>query len=58
MLNIIGVLAIVLAVNTWGFVIYDLGEFPLWAVPAGVAEETINATVISTMFTNVTRFVN
>ncbi|BFZ04546.1 hypothetical protein BsWGS_07585 [Bradybaena similaris] len=56
-LNIIGVLVIVLAVNTWGFLIYDLGEFPSWAVPAGIAEETVNATVISTMFTNVTRFV-
>ncbi|XP_063813466.1 solute carrier family 13 member 2-like [Pseudophryne corroboree] len=31
MLNILGVLVITLAINSWGFYMYDLGTFPSWA---------------------------
>lgn len=31
MLNIIGILCINLGINTWGFVMFDMGKFPDWA---------------------------
>uniref|UniRef100_A0A3B3TZW9 Solute carrier family 13 member 2 n=1 Tax=Poecilia latipinna TaxID=48699 RepID=A0A3B3TZW9_9TELE len=31
MLNIIGILCINLGVNTWGYVMFDMGTFPQWA---------------------------
>lgn len=31
MLNIIGILCINLGINTWGFVMFDMGTFPKWA---------------------------
>ncbi|XP_075706964.1 solute carrier family 13 member 2 isoform X2 [Rhinoderma darwinii] len=31
LLNIIGVLVITLAINSWGFYMFDLGTFPSWA---------------------------
>uniref|UniRef100_UPI00398F70DC solute carrier family 13 member 2-like n=1 Tax=Pristiophorus japonicus TaxID=55135 RepID=UPI00398F70DC len=31
MVNVIGVLVITLAVNTWGLLMFDLGTFPAWA---------------------------
>ncbi|XP_056415086.1 solute carrier family 13 member 2 isoform X2 [Hyla sarda] len=31
LLNIIGVLVITLAINSWGFYMFDLGTFPTWA---------------------------
>lgn len=31
MLNIIGILTINLGINTWGFVMFDMGTFPEWA---------------------------
>ncbi|XP_075052902.1 solute carrier family 13 member 2 [Mixophyes fleayi] len=35
MLNIIGVLVITLAINSWGFYMFDLGTFPSWANSTG-----------------------
>ncbi|XP_044142598.1 LOW QUALITY PROTEIN: solute carrier family 13 member 2 [Bufo gargarizans] len=34
-LNIIGVLVITLAINSWGFYMFDLGKFPTWANSTG-----------------------
>ncbi|TMS14115.1 Solute carrier family 13 member 2 [Larimichthys crocea] len=31
MLNIIGILSINLAINTWGYAMFDMGTFPAWA---------------------------
>ncbi|KAM9348133.1 solute carrier family 13 member 2-like [Symphorus nematophorus] len=31
MLNIIGILTINLGINTWGYVMFDMGQFPQWA---------------------------
>ncbi|MEE6514436.1 hypothetical protein FKM82_022553 [Ascaphus truei] len=31
LMNVIGVLTITLAMNTWGFYMFDLGTFPSWA---------------------------
>ncbi|KAK0134983.1 Solute carrier family 13 member 2 [Merluccius polli] len=31
MLNIIGILTINLGINTWGYAMFDLGTFPVWA---------------------------
>ncbi|XP_070773010.1 solute carrier family 13 member 2-like [Enoplosus armatus] len=31
MLNIIGILSINLGINTWGYVMFDMGTFPQWA---------------------------
>lgn len=31
MLNIIGILTINLGINTWGYVMFDMGTFPQWA---------------------------
>ncbi|XP_060115058.1 solute carrier family 13 member 2 [Heteronotia binoei] len=31
MLNLLGVLTITLAINTWGFPLFNLGSFPAWA---------------------------
>jgi sodium-dependent dicarboxylate transporter 2/3/5 len=31
MLNIIGILTINLGINTWGYAMFDLGNFPAWA---------------------------
>ncbi|KAK9412677.1 solute carrier family 13 member 2 [Crotalus adamanteus] len=31
MLNILGVLTIMLAINTWGIPIFNLHQFPAWA---------------------------
>ncbi|XP_077168226.1 solute carrier family 13 member 2 [Paroedura picta] len=31
MLNLLGVLAITLAINTWGYPLFDLSNFPAWA---------------------------
>lgn len=31
MLNIIGILCINLGINTWGYVMFDMGTFPEWA---------------------------
>ncbi|CAG5118223.1 unnamed protein product, partial [Candidula unifasciata] len=53
-LNVIGVVVIVLAMNTWGFAIYDLGNFPAWAVPAAITGETTNFSVNSTTSSNFT----
>ncbi|XP_061595689.1 solute carrier family 13 member 2 isoform X2 [Cololabis saira] len=33
MLNIIGILCINLGVNTWGYAMFDMGNFPVWAEP-------------------------
>ncbi|XP_072301882.1 solute carrier family 13 member 2 [Eucyclogobius newberryi] len=34
MLNIIGILCINVAINTWGYAMFDMGTFPDWAVNA------------------------
>jgi len=31
MLNIIGILTINIGINTWGYAMFNLGEFPEWA---------------------------
>lgn len=31
MLNIIGILTINLGINTWGYAMFDMGNFPDWA---------------------------
>ncbi|XP_071994347.1 solute carrier family 13 member 2 [Engystomops pustulosus] len=35
LLNILGVLVITLAINSWGFYMFDLGTFPAWANSTG-----------------------
>uniref|UniRef100_A0A5S6MQI4 Solute carrier family 13 member 2 n=1 Tax=Xenopus tropicalis TaxID=8364 RepID=A0A5S6MQI4_XENTR len=35
LLNILGVLTITLAINSWGFYMFDLGTFPSWANSTG-----------------------
>ncbi|XP_063813465.1 solute carrier family 13 member 2-like [Pseudophryne corroboree] len=35
MLNILGILVITLAINSWGFYMFDLGTFPSWANSTG-----------------------
>uniref|UniRef100_A0A0B7AQT9 Citrate transporter-like domain-containing protein n=1 Tax=Arion vulgaris TaxID=1028688 RepID=A0A0B7AQT9_9EUPU len=52
-LNVIGVLVIFLAVNTWGYPLFDLGTVPLWALSGGVPGDVANFT-ISPAFRNYT----
>lgn len=35
-MNIIGILCITLAINTWGKAMFDLDSFPTWANVTGV----------------------
>lgn len=33
-MNILGIMAVSLAMNTWGIAMFDLGAYPEWAHPA------------------------
>ena len=41
MMNVIGVLTVQLCINTWGYVFFNLGEFPVWADGAYCSNETL-----------------
>jgi hypothetical protein len=47
---ILHVLVLQLAINTWGYAIFNLGEFPDWA-KASIAAKSINGTLASTFGT-------
>ncbi len=51
-LNIVCVLVLQLAVNTWGYAFYDLGTYPVWAggqVGGPNATEILNTTLSSAL---------
>ncbi|KAG7281104.1 hypothetical protein CRUP_027641, partial [Coryphaenoides rupestris] len=41
-MNILGVLCVSLAMNTWGVAMFDLGRYPDWAHPANVSSSLVH----------------
>lgn len=45
-MNILGIMAVSLAMNTWGVAMFDLGTYPEWAHPANTSALATDARLL------------
>lgn len=54
-MNILGVLAVSLAMNTWGIAMFDLNTYPEWAHPSNKSALVLDAPLSTVQSLNATR---